>query len=46
MSATKTVLKAAKIALDAHQYDKAVESATKVLKEDPKNYHAYVWAAP
>lgn len=42
MSALKAALKAAKGALDAHQYEKAVEDATRVLKEDPKNYHAYV----
>lgn len=45
MSAIKTALKAAKGALDAHQYDKAVENATEILKEDPKNYHAYVRVA-
>ncbi|KAL8751828.1 MAG: hypothetical protein Q9184_005934, partial [Pyrenodesmia sp. 2 TL-2023] len=45
MSAIKTALKAAKGALDAHQYDKAVEHATKVLKEDSKNYHANVFLA-
>ncbi|KAL8720110.1 MAG: hypothetical protein Q9225_002986 [Loekoesia sp. 1 TL-2023] len=43
MSAIKTALKAAKAALDAHQYDHAVEHATKVLKEDPNNYHANVF---
>ncbi|KAL9005635.1 MAG: hypothetical protein Q9188_001591 [Gyalolechia gomerana] len=43
MSALKAALKAAKGALDAHQYEKAVEDATKVLKEDPKNYHANVF---
>lgn len=42
MSAVKTALKAAKAALDAHQYDHAVEHATKALEEDPNNYHAYV----
>lgn len=42
MSTLKAALKAAKGALDAHQYGKAVENATKVLEEDPKNYHAYV----
>lgn len=40
MSAIKTALKAAKGALDAHQYDEAVKHATEVLKEDSRNYHA------
>ncbi|KAL8695398.1 MAG: hypothetical protein Q9218_000157 [Villophora microphyllina] len=43
MSSIKTTLKAAKGALDAHQYDTAVEHATQILKEDPKNYHANVF---
>lgn len=42
MSMVKSALKAAKAALDAHQYENAVDNANKVLKEDPKNYHAYV----
>ena len=42
MSAVKSALKAAKGALDAHQYESAIENANKALKEDPKNYHAYV----
>ncbi|KAL8699923.1 MAG: hypothetical protein Q9201_005733 [Fulgogasparrea decipioides] len=43
MSAVKAGLKAAKGALDAHQYDAAIEHATKILKEDSKNYHANVF---
>ncbi|KAI4206893.1 MAG: hypothetical protein LQ346_000835 [Caloplaca aetnensis] len=43
MSAIKTALKAAKGALDAHQYDEAVKHATEVLKEDSRNYHANVF---
>lgn len=42
MSAIKTGLKAAKAALDRHDYGEAVEHAKKVLTVDPKNYHAYV----
>ena len=42
MSAVKAALKAAKGALDAHQYESAIENANNALKEDPKNYHAYV----
>lgn len=42
MSAIKAALKAAKGALDAHQYGTAIEHATKILNDDPKNYHAYV----
>ncbi|KAL9587646.1 MAG: hypothetical protein Q9212_000100 [Teloschistes hypoglaucus] len=43
MSTIKNALKAAKAALDAHQYDAAIENATKVLTEDPKHYHANVF---
>ncbi|KAL8711082.1 MAG: hypothetical protein Q9220_004463 [cf. Caloplaca sp. 1 TL-2023] len=43
MSTFKTALKAAKGALDAHQYDAAIGNATKVLQEDSKNYHANVF---
>ncbi|KAL8738690.1 MAG: hypothetical protein Q9181_000574 [Wetmoreana brouardii] len=43
MSAVKAGLKAAKGAIDAHQYDAAIEHATKILKEDSKNYHANVF---
>ncbi|KAL8764608.1 MAG: hypothetical protein Q9209_007957 [Squamulea sp. 1 TL-2023] len=43
MSTVKSALKAAKAALDAHQYELAVENANKVLKEDPRNYHANVF---
>ncbi|KAL8944791.1 MAG: hypothetical protein Q9216_000213 [Gyalolechia sp. 2 TL-2023] len=43
MSAVKAALKAAKGALDAQQYSRAIENATKVLEEDPKNYHANVF---
>lgn len=42
MSTVKSALRAAKAALDAHQYGSAIENANKALKEDPKNYHAYV----
>ncbi|KAL9602970.1 MAG: hypothetical protein Q9219_001495 [cf. Caloplaca sp. 3 TL-2023] len=43
MSTAKAALKAAKGAIDAHQYERAVEHATKVLQEDPDNYHANVF---
>ncbi|KAL9000793.1 MAG: hypothetical protein Q9169_000547 [Polycauliona sp. 2 TL-2023] len=43
MSALKSALRAAKAALDAHQYEKAIENANQALKEDPKNYHANVF---
>ncbi|KAL8673541.1 MAG: hypothetical protein Q9168_002030 [Polycauliona sp. 1 TL-2023] len=43
MSALKSALRAAKGALDALQYDNAVENANKALKEDPRNYHANVF---
>ncbi|KAL8851106.1 MAG: hypothetical protein Q9221_004002 [Calogaya cf. arnoldii] len=43
MSMAKAALKAAKAALDAHQYESAIENADKALKEDPKNYHANVF---
>ncbi|KAL8697691.1 MAG: hypothetical protein Q9224_002188 [Gallowayella concinna] len=43
MSTVKSALKAAKGALDAHQYDDAIKHANKVLQEDPKNYHANVF---
>ncbi|CAO1602709.1 Superkiller protein 3 [Xanthoria calcicola] len=43
MSAVKSALRAAKAALDAHQYGSAIENANKALKEDPKNYHANVF---
>ncbi|KAI4263989.1 MAG: hypothetical protein L6R42_000897 [Xanthoria sp. 1 TBL-2021] len=43
MSTVKSALRAAKGALDAHQYESAIENANKALKEDPKNYHANVF---
>ncbi|KAL8901155.1 MAG: hypothetical protein Q9192_000690 [Flavoplaca navasiana] len=43
MSAVKSALKAAKGALDAHQYESAIENANNALKEDPNNYHANVF---
>ena len=42
MSSTKSALKSAKAALDAHKYDEAIGQAQKVLELDPENYHAYV----
>lgn len=42
MSNAKLALKAAKAALDTHQYDEAIKQAEKVLEIDPKNYHALV----
>lgn len=42
MSTSKAALKAAKGALDSHEYERAIENATKALKEDPQSYHAYV----
>lgn len=40
MAASKSALKAAKSALDAQQYDEAIEHANKALGTDPNNYHA------
>ena len=36
----KAALKAAKAAIDAHEYEKAATEAQRVLEKDPKNYHA------
>ena len=41
MSAVKSALKAAKLALDGQKYQEAIEQANTVLNADPKNYHAY-----
>lgn len=41
MAAIKTALKAAKAALDAHNYDDAIEQAHKVLSMDSDNYFGY-----
>ena len=43
MSATKTALKAAKAALDAHKYGEAIEQAKSVTAVDPTNYNANVF---
>ena len=43
MSATKSALKAAKAALDAHKYEDAIEHANSVLAADPRNYNANVF---
>lgn len=43
MSATKTALKAAKAALDAHKYQDAIEQANAALAVDPKSYNAKVF---
>ena len=43
MSATKSTLKAAKAALDAHKYEDAIEQANSVLAADPRNYNANVF---
>ena len=43
MSATKSALKAAKAALDAHKYEDAIEQANSVLAADPRNYNANVF---
>lgn len=40
MSTTKTALKAAKAAIDAHKYEEATEQARKALAADPNSYHA------
>lgn len=40
MAASRSALKAAKNALDAHNYGDAVEYARKVLDTDANNYHA------
>jgi superkiller protein 3 len=43
MSATKTALKAAKAALDAHKYEDAVEQVRAVIALDSSNYNANVF---
>lgn len=43
MSATKTALKAAKAALDAHKYEDAVIQAQTVIAADSTNYNANVF---
>ena len=43
MSATKSALKAAKAALDAHKYEDAIEHVNSVLAADPRNYNANVF---
>ena len=40
MATSKSALKAAKIALDAHKYGEAIEHAKKVLSTDANSYHA------
>ena len=42
MSNTKAALKAAKAALDGHNYEAAAKEAQKVLEVDQNNYHASV----
>ena len=39
-SSSKSALKAAKAALDSHEYETAVGEVKKVLEQDPSNYHA------
>ena len=43
MSSTKATLKAAKSALDAHNYVVAADQANKILAADANNYHAQVF---
>ncbi|MCJ1415113.1 Superkiller protein 3 [Xylographa parallela] len=43
MSNTKAALKAAKAALDGHNYEAAAKEAQKVLEVDQNNYHANVF---
>ena len=43
MSTTKTALKAAKAALDAHKYEEAIEQAKSVIAADSSNYNANVF---
>ena len=43
MSAAKNALKVAKGALDAKDFDKAIEEAKKVIAADSKSYHGYVF---
>ncbi|KAI9758533.1 MAG: hypothetical protein M4579_003025 [Chaenotheca gracillima] len=43
MSSTKAALKAAKAAIDAHQYSEAITQAKIVLASDSQNYHANVF---
>jgi hypothetical protein len=40
MASSKAALKAAKAALDKHQYQEAANEARKVLESDQKNYFA------
>jgi len=42
MSGNKAALKAAKVALDAENYDDAVTQCQIVLASDAQNYFAYV----
>ena len=42
MSSTRAALKAAKAALDGHNYEAAVKEAQNVLDVDQNNYHASV----
>ncbi|KAI9894193.1 MAG: Superkiller protein 3 [Vezdaea aestivalis] len=43
MATAKAALKAAKQAIDAHQYDQAIHNAKTALTKDPRSYHAYVF---
>lgn len=43
MSAVKTALKAAKAALETHQYEDAIQQAKTVLAKDSSNYNANVF---
>ena len=43
MTAAKSALKAAKAALDAKEFETAVEEARKVIAADSKNYHGHVF---
>ncbi len=43
MSATKTALKAAKAALDAHRYEEAIEQANLVIAVDATNYNGNIF---
>ena len=43
MPDSKTALKHAKAALDAHKYDVAIDEAKSVIEVNPKSYHAFVF---
>ncbi len=41
---TKSLLKAAREALDRQEFNEALESCRGVLENEPENYHAHIFA--